>query len=126
MSQEIKYTGEVTLSFGVSDLDAAIAWYTEQLGFELIYRLEEMAWCEMKAPDERVTVGLGQREEVQKGGGCVPVWSVEDIDAARAALESKSVRFDGETQVIPEMVKLATFYDLDDNALMLVQSLTKS
>jgi catechol 2,3-dioxygenase-like lactoylglutathione lyase family enzyme len=126
MSQDMKYTGQVTLSFGVTDLDAAIAWYTDRLGFELLYKLDDMAWCEMKAPDERISVGLGQREEVQKGGGCVPVWSVEDIDAARAALEAKNVRFDGETQVIPEVVKLATFYDPDGNALMLVESLGKS
>ncbi len=125
MSQEIEFKGEVTLSFGVTDLDAAIAWYTDRLGFELMYKLENMAWCEMKAPDDRITVGLGQREEVQKGGGCVPVWSVMDIDAARAALEAKEVRFDGETQLIPELVKLATFYDPDGNALMLAQSLSR-
>ncbi len=125
MSQEIEFKGEVTLSFGVTDLDAAIAWYTDRLGFELMYKLENMAWCEMKAPDDRITVGLGQREEVQKGGGCVPVWSVMDIDAARAALEAKEVHFDGETQLIPELVKLATFYDPDGNALMLAQSLSR-
>lgn len=126
MSQEIKYKGDITLSFGVTDLDAAIAWYADRLGFELMYKLDDMAWAEMKAPDERITVGLGQREEVLQGGGCVPVWGVVDIDAFRATLEAKEVRFDGETQEIPEMVKLATFFDPDGNALMLAQSLVKA
>lgn len=126
MSKEIEYKGEVTLSFGVKDMGAAIDWYTDRMGFTLIYRMDELGWCELKAPDERVTVGLGQREEVQRGGGCVPVWSVADIAAARTALEAKDVRFDGETQEIPNMVKLATFYDLDGNALMLVESLAKT
>ncbi len=40
-------------------------------------------------------------------------------------MESKNVRFDGETQTIPDMVKLATFYDPDGNALMLYQDLQK-
>ena len=42
---------------------------------------------------------------------------------ARTALEEKAVRFDGDTVVIPDMVKLATFYDPDGNAWMLAQSL---
>ncbi len=125
MSQEIKYRGDVTLTFEVSDIDASIEWYTSRLGFELIYKVDAMAWCEMKAPTDSITVGLSQREEVNTGGGggCVPVWGVEDIDAARASLEAKDVKFDGETQVIPDMVKLATFYDPDGNALMLFQPL---
>ena len=34
------------------------------------------------------------------------------------------MRFDGPTQEIPEMVKLATFYDPDGNKLMLYQDLS--
>lgn len=125
MSQETEYTGEVTLTFSVAALDDAIEWYASRLGFELLYKVDELAWCEMKAPNDQITVGLAQREDVQTGGGCVPVWGVADIDAARASLEAKDVRFDGETQVIPDMVKLATFYDPDGNALMMAESLSR-
>lgn len=123
MSHPIEYKGDVTLSFGVSDMGASIAWYQEKLGFKLLYRLDDMGWCEMQGPDAKITVGLGQREEVRNGGGCVPVWGVKDIQASRTFLEAKDVRFDGETQVIPGMVKLATFFDPDGNAMMLVESL---
>ena len=53
----------------------------------------------------------------------MPVWGVVDIAQARAALEEKQVRFDGDTIEIAGMVKLATFYDPDGNAWMLAQSL---
>ena len=49
-----------------------------------------------------------------------------DIDAARSALESRDVRFDGDTMTIPDMVRLATFDDPDGNKLMLYQDLQKS
>jgi uncharacterized glyoxalase superfamily protein PhnB len=61
------------------------------------------------------------REELQTEG-TTPVFGVKDIEAARSHLESNGVRFDGETQVIPEMVKLATFYDPDGNPWMLAES----
>ena len=51
------------------------------------------------------------------------MFGVTDIDAARTEMEGKAVRFDGETQVIPGMVKLATFFDPDGNSYMLSQSL---
>ncbi len=57
-----------------------------------------------------------------KVGGTTPVFGVRDLAAARSHLESNGVRFDGETQVIPEMVKLATFYDPDGNPPMLAES----
>ena len=125
MNKTIEYKGDVTLSFGVSNLDAAIAWYRDVLGFTLLYKLDDMAWCELQGPSEKISVGLGVREEVKPSGGCVPVWGVKDIAAARGALEDQKVRFDGDTMEIPGMVKLATFFDPDGNAMMLVESLQK-
>ena len=53
------------------------------------------------------------------------MFGVADIDAARQSLESAGVEFDGDTEVIEGMVKTATFYDPDGNALMLAEDLTK-
>ena len=44
----IEYDGGLTCAMGVSDLDRSIAWYRDMLGFELLYRLEDNAWCELK------------------------------------------------------------------------------
>jgi catechol 2,3-dioxygenase-like lactoylglutathione lyase family enzyme len=117
----IEYADHLTISIGVRDLEQAIAWYREMLGFELIYKLDDMGWCEIKTSMNGVSIGLGQNEE-PKTEGTTPVFGVKDIEAARSFLESNGVRFDGETQVIPDMVKLATFYDPDGNPWMLAES----
>jgi CreA protein len=107
----------------VSDFERAVDWYKDVLGLELVYKLEKYGWCEMATPTKHVTIGLGQTEEV-KPGSTTPTFGVLDIDAARKYLESKDVRFDGDTYEIEGIVKLATFYDPDGNSYMLAQSLT--
>ncbi len=73
-----------------------------------------------------VDVGLSQIETVPLGGGATIVFGVADIDVAKAQLDARGVRQDGDIQVIPDMVKLLTFYDPDGNAMMFSQSLMKS
>ncbi len=124
MPSALEYNGDLTCSLGVSDRKASIAWYTDVLGFELMYDAEEIGWCELKTPLPGVTVGFSDVENVEANGGPTLVFGVKDIDAARAELEGKDVRFDGETRTIPDLVRLATFYDPDGHSYMLSQSLT--
>ncbi len=123
MTSSLNYDGGLTVAFQVSDLAQSLAWYRDVLGFELQYEMKEMGWCELVTEVKGVNVGLSQTEDPKVAGGPVPTFGVKDIEAARAELESKDVRFDGETQVIPEMVKLAGFFDPDGNVLMLYQDL---
>ena len=84
-----------------------------------------MGWCEMKTGVDRVQLGLSQVEAASPGpGGATLTFGVKDIQAARSKLESQKIRFDGDTQVIPEMVKLATFFDPDGNTLMFYEDLS--
>ena len=125
MPRAITYDGTLTCPVECSDMGKSIDWYKDMLGFEVIYRLDDMGWCELESPIDNVTIGLGQVETPSPGaGGVTLTFGVQDIDKARAELEAKGVRFDGPTQTIPEMVKLATFYDLDGNKLMFSQSLS--
>lgn len=121
MQTPIDYADHLTISCSVFDLERSIAWYRDLLGFELVYKLDDMGWCEMRTPWKGISIGIGQSEQPTVGG-TTPVFGVQDIEAARGHLESKGVRFDGETQVIPDMVKLATFYDPDGNPWMLAES----
>ena len=114
----IGYDGGLTCALGVTDLDRSIAWYRDVLGFELLYRADDIAWCELTTGVERVNVGLSQVEEAGGNGGATLTFGVEDIEAAKAELDSRSVRQDGPIRDIPELVRLLTFYDPDDNALM--------
>jgi predicted enzyme related to lactoylglutathione lyase len=123
MASPLGYDGGLTASMGVRDLDAAISWYGSVLGFSLLYRADEMGWCEMQTETPNVRVGLSQVERVEPKGGATLTFGVKDIASARKRLEASRVRFDGETMTIPGMVSLATFYDPDGNKLMLYQDL---
>lgn len=124
MGKTIPFDGGLTCALSVTDLDKSIAWYGDVLGFEVIYKLDEMGWCELSTPIAHVTVGLSQVESLEGKGGATLTFGVQDIDMAREQLEAGDVRFDGDTSTIPEMVKFATFFDPDGNTLMLYQDLS--
>lgn len=119
----IPFVPELTASMAVTDLDASIAWYQRVLGFTLLYRVDDIAWCELSTHMPGINVGLSENQLVPQGGGATNVWSVSDIEAAKAALDAEGVRQDGDIQTIPDMVRLLTFYDPDGNAMMFAQSL---
>ena len=125
MPSALAYDGGLTCSLGVKDLKTSLAWYQDVLGFRLLYHLEDLGWCELATEIKGVNLGLSQVERPEVKGGATLTFGVKDIDAARRLLEEKSVRFDGPTQTIQDMVKLAPFYDPDGNTLMLYQDLQK-
>ena len=113
----------ITIALSVKDRHASADWYQAMLGFETIYHADEAGWSELRSNTEGVTIGLGEHTEPAPGN-CVPVFGIADLDSARAKLEGANVKFDGETDVVEGMVKTATFYDPDGNALMLAEDLT--
>lgn len=113
----------ITLAMAVRDRHASAEWYRDKLGFELIRHIDEAGWSELRTKTEGVALGLGEQTEPAPGN-TVPVFGVADIKTARQALEAAGVKFDGETETIEGMVSTATFYDPDDNALMLAEDLT--
>ena len=123
MPSPLNFDGGLTLSMKCKDRKKSAQWYQDVLGFKLLYDVAEIGWCELATEIPRVNIGLADSEKVATGGP-VPTFGVKDIDKARTLMEKKDVRFDGKTQEIPGMVKLATFFDPDGNALMLFQDLS--
>lgn len=113
---------ELTCSLGVKDMDASIAWYERVMLCRLLYRVEDIRWCEMATPMKGVNIGFSEIETVVQGGGATNVFEVADIEAAKAHLDAEGVRQDGDIQHIPGLVKLLTFYDPDGNSFMFSQS----
>ncbi len=124
MADSLGYDGGLTCAIQVKDRKASAKWYQDVLGFNLLYDVEEIGWCELATSVERVNVGLSEVESPQVKGGTTLTFGVKDIDKARKQLESKDVRFDGPNRVYEGMVKLATFYDPDGNTLMLYEDLS--
>ncbi len=125
MTTDISFDGGLTCALECSDLDRAIAWYKDTLGFEPLFRVDDIGWCELRSPVEKVSVGLSQVEQPAVQGGATLTFGVSDVDAARTTLEARGIAFDGDTLTIPGMVRLATFYDLDGNKLMFYQDLSQ-
>ena len=113
----------ITLALSVRDRHLSAKWYENMLGFELLYHADEAGWSELSTKTAGVTLGLGEQSETSPGN-TVPVFGVADIASARQALEEADVKFDAPTETIEGMVSTATFYDPDENALMLAQDLT--
>jgi catechol 2,3-dioxygenase-like lactoylglutathione lyase family enzyme len=122
--ESLGFKPSVVASTSVSNLEDSIGWYSEKLGFELIYKVEEIGWCEMTTPVAGITIGLSQVENPQVQG-TVLTWEVSDVAHTRALLESADVKFAGDTSTIPNLVILASFYDPDGNTYMLSQTLTQ-
>lgn len=109
----------VLIQLAVSDLDRAVAFYSEVLELELESRTAAMQWAKFKTGIPGLSIGLGAGGDVE-GSGTVSVnLGVGDIDRARALLESRGVTFDGPTTSIPGVVRLADFRDPDGNRLRL-------
>ncbi len=119
----VSLDNKITIAMSVRDRHLSARWYSEKLGFDLLYRIDEAGWSELQTKTTGVTLGLGEQTEPAPGN-TVPVFGVSDIGIARKALESADVKFDGETETIEGMVSTATFYDPDGNALMLAQDLS--
>jgi len=113
----------ITIALSVTDRRASAAWYQDMLGFETLYHADEAGWSELQTRTKGVTIGLGEHTKPVPGN-CVPVFGIADLDSARQKLEQAGVDFDGDTDVVDGMVKTATFYDPDRNALMLAEDLT--
>ncbi|MCP4942141.1 MAG: VOC family protein, partial [Planctomycetaceae bacterium] len=101
MSTVIDFADGLTLSMPVSNLEKSITWYKEVLGFSLLYKMDELGWCEMQSPVADVNVGLSVVEHPNPGGA-TPTFGVRDIAAAKSALEAANVRIDGDVVTITD------------------------
>ncbi|MEM5502456.1 MULTISPECIES: VOC family protein [Ahrensia] len=119
----ISLDNTINIALSVKDRHVSAAWYEKMLGFKTIYHADDAGWSELQTNTQGVTIGLGEHTKPVPGN-CVPVFGIADLDSARQKLEQAKVKFDGETDVIEGMVKTATFYDPDGNAMMLAQDLT--
>ena len=117
--QRIKWSNTMLVQLAVEDLDRAVEFYTQTLGLRLQERNDAIQWARIDIGIPNVTIGLGAGKTVKGSGSVSFNLGVEDINAARAALEAKGVVFLGPTMNIPGVVQLADFLDPDGNKIRL-------
>ena len=113
---------EVNLSwYHVKDLDAAKKFYGEVLGLKKTVEIE--GWCEYSHADGAASIGLNRMRESEDEPGATVVLRVDDLDRTQNELTAKGVKFEGEVQEVPGVVRIATFRDPFGNRLQLCQVL---
>ena len=101
------------------DMDRAVAFYTDIVGFTLAHRAGG-EWAEMEAGPVRFALHGSGGEGEMPGSGTL-VLRVEDLDAARSGLESRGVTFDAFVGEVEGFARFATFRDPDANPVQLIE-----
>ena len=97
----IDYDGGLTCSLGVGGSRPEHRLVSGRARLHLLYRMDDIAWCELTTAVARVNVGLWQVEDAGGKGGATLTFGVADIDAAKAELDRHGVRQDGPIQRDP-------------------------
>ena len=102
----------------VADMNRAVAFYRDVLGFPLEH--ESPFWSSFRVNDS-LMIGLHPIiGDAQPGRGWSLTIPVDDILAARAALEAAGAAIGGYDE-IPDYALLLSFKDLDGNDLQIAQ-----
>ena len=118
-------TAVANVGIPVTDHDRAIAFYVDNLGFEV--RLDAafgagLRWVEVAPPGSATTIALAPAPADKPTGVDTGVrLSVADADAAHAALSAAGVDVDGEVMRWPGVPAMFSFRDADGNTLYLVE-----
>jgi catechol 2,3-dioxygenase-like lactoylglutathione lyase family enzyme len=99
------------------DMDRAVAFYTDVVGFALIRR-EGSEWAELDAG--AVRFALHGADEGTAYSGTV-VLRVDDLEAARWTLEGRGAVFDASVGEVAGYARFATFRDPDGNPVQIIE-----
>ncbi len=111
-------------SVRVTDLDRALEFYRDTLGFPVQLEAREFGWVEVGPEEPLCKIGLSLQEDPRPSEGDVTptgiVLEVENMDAFAARLKEHGVRFTDEPEEQPWGGILTNFLDPDGNRLQAV------
>ena len=116
-----------TAMFSVSDQDAAIAFYTQKLGWELRSEVsfgegaDAGRWVEVAPPGSATVLALNPPMNGEPGGGSIGV-ETSDVDAEREALSAAGVQVGEMMGGEGPVPKMFAANDPDDNWIWVVQT----
>jgi catechol 2,3-dioxygenase-like lactoylglutathione lyase family enzyme len=112
--------------FTVADQDAAVAWYTEKLGFELRSDVrfgehDEFRWVEVAPVGSTARLALNPPMGGAPGGGGIGI-ETPDVRAEYARLQALGdVTIDSEPMAAPNVPLLFMIQDPDGNHIAVVE-----
>lgn len=116
---------EVMLAwYPTRDLDKAKKFYGEVLGLKQLFEMQ--GWAEFShAGNGAAAIGVSANPATADQKGATVVLKVDDIEQTRRQLIERGVKFDGEVEEIPGIVRLTSFRDPFGNLLQLAQPLNQ-
>lgn len=112
----------------VSDQDAALAFYTEKLGFEVrsLRQGPGMKWIEVAPPGAQTTISLASKDfpvgdEAKIGVYTDIAFETTDIHGLYETLSSRGVKFTDKPELQPYGKWFAAFLDQDGNQFFVFQ-----
>jgi predicted enzyme related to lactoylglutathione lyase len=108
------------LYYWTRDMDAAVAFYRDVVGLELMRR-DGDAWAQFEAGPVRFALH-GTDEDVGGRSGTA-VFRVDDLEAARWTLSERGARFEEHVGEVEGLARFATFRDPDGNPVQIIEYL---
>ena len=113
--------------FTVADQDAALAFYTQKLGYEVRSDMRfgengEMRWLEVAPPGSRARLALNPPMNGQPGGGSIGV-ETSDVHTEHARLKAiEDVDVDADLMQAPGFPTMFSVRDPDGNSIWIVET----
>ena len=112
-------TGVDFVPLSTKDLDAAVKFYGETLGLRRSVYMPERSYAEFETGNLTLSVVDGEKMGIGHELARLAIaLHVDDVEAARSALQERGVQFHGDT-LDTGVCHMAFFSDPDGNALML-------
>ena len=113
--------------FTVSDQDAALAFYTEKLGFEVrsdsrFGENDEMRWLEVAPPGSTARLALNPPMGAQPGGGGIGVETTDVLGEHARLSEIGGVDLDPQPMQTPGAPLMFMLRDPDGNVVVVVEA----
>jgi catechol 2,3-dioxygenase len=105
--------------YWVADMERAVAFYREVLGLDLVRR-DGDNWSVFDAGGRQFALHRAVEGRPLSPGGATAVFSVDDLDRARAMLSDRGVEFGHEGDVAG-YARFASFKDPDGNTVQLIE-----
>ena len=114
--------------FTVSDQDAALAFYTEKLGFEVrsdsrFGENDEMRWLEIAPPGSTARLALNPPMGAQPGGGGIGVETTDVLGEHARLTEIGGIDLDPQPMRTPGAPLMFMLRDPDGNVVVVVEEL---
>jgi catechol 2,3-dioxygenase-like lactoylglutathione lyase family enzyme len=115
-----------TVFLPVADQDRSLAFFRDQLGFDVRSDYgEDARWIEVAPPGSTTVISLNgpsdQRPNFQPGALASFSFDTDDLEAAMAEFSGRGVQFDEPIRMPPPVPPMVYFRDPDGNQMLLVQ-----